>query len=128
VILLRRLFMVLSSVRAREQIALPLLAGAGVFGLAISFGAQSLVRDVISGLFILFENQFGVGDVIRIGEVGRDRRKDDAADRGAARRPRRRAHHPQRRDQAGQQHDALLLARGLEIGVAYREDVDRVME
>jgi moderate conductance mechanosensitive channel len=48
----------------------PLLAGAGIFGLAISFGAQSLVRDIITGLFILFENQFGVGDVIRIGDVG----------------------------------------------------------
>ncbi len=47
----------------------PLLAGAGVVGLAISFGAQSLVKDVISGLFILIENQFGVGDVIRIGNV-----------------------------------------------------------
>ena len=44
----------------------PLLAGAGVVGLAISFGAQSLVKDVISGLFILVENQFGVGDVVRI--------------------------------------------------------------
>jgi moderate conductance mechanosensitive channel len=44
----------------------PLLAGAGVVGLAISFGAQSLVKDVISGLFILIENQFGVGDVVRI--------------------------------------------------------------
>lgn len=47
----------------------PLLAGAGVVGLAISFGAQSLVKDVISGLFILIENQFAVGDVIRIGSV-----------------------------------------------------------
>ncbi len=44
----------------------PLLAGAGVIGLAFSFGAQSLVKDVITGLFMLFENQFGVGDVIRI--------------------------------------------------------------
>jgi small conductance mechanosensitive channel len=44
----------------------PLLAGAGVVGLAISFGAQSLVKDVISGLFILVENQFGVGDVVRL--------------------------------------------------------------
>ena len=44
----------------------PLLAGAGVVGLAISFGAQSLVKDVISGLFILIENQFAVGDVVRI--------------------------------------------------------------
>lgn len=47
----------------------PLLAGAGVVGLAVSFGAQSLVKDIISGLFILFENQFGVGDVIRIKDV-----------------------------------------------------------
>jgi moderate conductance mechanosensitive channel len=44
----------------------PLLAGAGVVGLAISFGAQSLVKDVIAGLFILLENQFGVGDVVRM--------------------------------------------------------------
>jgi moderate conductance mechanosensitive channel len=42
----------------------PILAGAGILGLAISFGAQSLVRDVISGFFILLENQFAVGDVI----------------------------------------------------------------
>lgn len=47
----------------------PLLAGAGVIGLAVSFGAQSLVKDIISGLFILFENQFGVGDVVRIRDV-----------------------------------------------------------
>jgi small conductance mechanosensitive channel len=42
----------------------PLLAGAGIIGLAISFGAQSLVKDFISGFFILFEDQFVVGDVI----------------------------------------------------------------
>lgn len=42
----------------------PLLAGAGIAGLAISFGAQSLVKDVITGFFILMENQFGVGDVV----------------------------------------------------------------
>jgi moderate conductance mechanosensitive channel len=42
----------------------PILAGAGILGLAISFGAQSLVRDIISGFFILLENQFAVGDVI----------------------------------------------------------------
>ena len=42
----------------------PLLAGAGIIGLAISFGAQSLVKDFISGFFILFEDQFAVGDVI----------------------------------------------------------------
>ena len=42
----------------------PILAGAGILGLAVSFGAQSLVKDIISGFFILLENQFAVGDVI----------------------------------------------------------------
>ncbi len=42
----------------------PILAGAGILGLAISFGAQSLVKDVISGFFILLENQFGIGDIV----------------------------------------------------------------
>jgi len=42
----------------------PLLAGAGIVGVALGFGAQTLVRDVIAGLFILAENQFSVGDVI----------------------------------------------------------------
>ncbi len=46
----------------------PILAGAGILGLAVSFGAQSLVKDVISGFFILFENQFAIGDVIRAGD------------------------------------------------------------
>lgn len=45
----------------------PLIAGAGVVGLAIGFGAQNLVRDVITGFFIIFEDQFAVGDVIQVG-------------------------------------------------------------
>ncbi|MEB3750663.1 MULTISPECIES: mechanosensitive ion channel family protein [Geobacillus] len=44
-----------------------LLAGAGVVGLAVGFGAQSLVKDVITGFFIIFEDQFAVGDYVRIG-------------------------------------------------------------
>jgi small conductance mechanosensitive channel len=44
----------------------PLLAGVGVAGLAISFGAQSLVKDIIAGFFILLENQFGVDDIVEI--------------------------------------------------------------
>jgi small-conductance mechanosensitive channel len=44
----------------------PLLAGAGILGLAVSFGAQSLVKDVISGFFYLLEGQFAVGDVIEV--------------------------------------------------------------
>ncbi|HWG84715.1 MAG TPA: mechanosensitive ion channel family protein, partial [Deinococcales bacterium] len=43
-----------------------LLAGVSILGLAVSFGAQSLVKDVITGFFILFEDQYGVGDVIRV--------------------------------------------------------------
>jgi small conductance mechanosensitive channel len=44
----------------------PLVAGAGVAGVALGFGAQSLVKDVISGFFLLMENQFGVGDIINV--------------------------------------------------------------
>ncbi len=44
----------------------PLLASAGVAGVALGFGAQSIVRDTLSGFFILLENQFGVGDVIEL--------------------------------------------------------------
>jgi small conductance mechanosensitive channel len=45
----------------------PLLAGAGVAGLALGFGAQSLVRDFLSGLFMFVEDQYGVGDMIDVG-------------------------------------------------------------
>ncbi|HJU84840.1 MAG TPA: mechanosensitive ion channel family protein [Holophagaceae bacterium] len=44
----------------------PLLAGAGIAGVALGFGAQSLVKDVITGFFLLLENQFGVGDIISV--------------------------------------------------------------
>ena len=46
----------------------PVLASAGIVGLAVGFGAQSIVKDVISGFFILFEDQFGIGDVVKIGD------------------------------------------------------------
>lgn len=46
----------------------PLVAGAGIAGVALGFGAQSLVKDVISGFFLLMENQFGVGDIISVDE------------------------------------------------------------
>jgi small conductance mechanosensitive channel len=48
----------------------PILAAAGIGGLAIGFGAQSLVKDVISGFFLLLENQVRVGDVVNIGGTG----------------------------------------------------------
>ncbi len=46
-----------------------LLAGAGILGLAISFGSQNLVRDIISGIFIVLENQFTLGDQIQISGI-----------------------------------------------------------
>lgn len=46
-----------------------IIAGAGVVGLAVGFGAQNLVRDVITGFFIIFEDQFSVGDYVRINQA-----------------------------------------------------------
>jgi small-conductance mechanosensitive channel len=47
----------------------PALASLGIAGLAISFGAQSLIKDVINGLFILIEDQYGIGDVVKVGGI-----------------------------------------------------------
>lgn len=105
----------------------PLLAGVGVAGLAISFGAQSLVKDVISGFFILMENQFGVGDIIEIDGAG-----------GVVERMTLRV--VMLRDLHGTLHTipngsitrVSNRTRGwarsvIDVGVAYKEDVDRVI-
>jgi small-conductance mechanosensitive channel len=55
--------------RALRLDPIPLLTTASVAGLAIGFGAQKLVKDMISGFFILLENQYGVGDYVTIGAV-----------------------------------------------------------
>lgn len=105
----------------------PLLAGVGVLGLAVSFGAQSLVKDLIAGAFMLVEGQFAVGDVVRV--------KDTA---GMVEKITLRT--TVLRDIQGVVH---IIPNGtvetlsnltkswsravLEIGVAYKEDVDRVM-
>ena len=47
----------------------PLIAGAGIAGIALGFGAQSLVKDFLAGIFIIVEDQFGVGDIIDVGEL-----------------------------------------------------------
>ncbi|HEV8516249.1 MAG TPA: mechanosensitive ion channel family protein [Candidatus Limnocylindrales bacterium] len=60
---------VLMALRTLELDIGPAIAGLGIFGLALGLGAQSLVRDYIAGAFILVENQFSVGDVVRISEV-----------------------------------------------------------
>ena len=48
----------------------PILAGAGIAGLAVGFGAQSLVKDIITGLFMIIENQYRIGDIIKIDDIG----------------------------------------------------------
>jgi moderate conductance mechanosensitive channel len=106
----------------------PLLASVGVFGLAVSFGAQSLVKDLISGAFMLAEGQFAVGDVVKVGDTAGLVEKITLRTLVL-------------RDINGVVHvipngtvDTLSnmtksWSRAvLEIGVAYKEDVDRVME
>jgi small-conductance mechanosensitive channel len=48
----------------------PVLAGFGIAGVAIGFGAQYLIRDLIAGIFIILENQYRVGDVVRVADIG----------------------------------------------------------
>ena len=60
----------LSSILSELGVAVgALVAGAGILGAALGFGAQSLVRDLISGLFIVFEDQYGVGDSVDLGQA-----------------------------------------------------------
>lgn len=105
----------------------PLLAAAGLGGLAIGFGAQSLVKDVITGFFILLENQIRVGDVVEVAGVG-----------GLVEEVKLRT--ITLRDLSGNVH---VVPNGIvdkvknmtkvfsyylfDVGVAYREDVDEVM-
>lgn len=107
----------------------PLLAGAGVVGLAIGFGSQALVKDIITGLFILIEDQIAVGDII---DVGKDHRGTVEAISIRTIRL---------RDQAGIVHTvpfsevtsiknlskefAYAVTR---IAISYSEDIDRVVE
>jgi moderate conductance mechanosensitive channel len=71
----RVLLAVLFVLYALNELGAPVgtfLAGLGILGLAVSFGAQSLVKDLLNGFFILAEGQYGVGDVVRIGELSGD--------------------------------------------------------
>lgn len=47
----------------------PILAGAGIVGLAVSFGAQTLIKDVLAGIFLIIDNQINIGDKVKIGET-----------------------------------------------------------
>ena len=121
---------VLSSLMILSELGLdiaPLLAGAGVLGLAVGFGAQKLVQDVITGVFILIEDQISVGDVINVGDKG------GVVEMVSIRTVR-------LRDFSGTVHtipySAISTVSNLtkefsfyvfQVGVAYRESVDEVM-
>src|SRR4029078_12892848 len=47
----------------------PIIASAGVIGIAVGFGAQSLIKDFLTGVFMVFEDQYGVGDVVYTGQA-----------------------------------------------------------
>lgn len=67
------LYFILQAVIGKEQVftlLAPLFASAGIIGVALGFGAQSLVKDFISGIFIIQRNQYRVGDVIEIEGFG----------------------------------------------------------
>ncbi|MEK6718102.1 MAG: mechanosensitive ion channel family protein [candidate division NC10 bacterium] len=124
------LVLIVAVMMALREIGLditPLIAGAGVAGLAIGFGAQSLIKDIVAGFFILLEDQFHVGDVIQAGGVS-----------GQVERMTLRMTIV--RDLQGTVHfipnGEIKVASNLtkewsravlEIGVGYEEDVDRVM-
>jgi moderate conductance mechanosensitive channel len=106
----------------------PLLAGAGVVGLAIGFGSQTLVKDVITGAFLLFEDAISVGDVVSV--AGTSGLVEGLSIRSI-----------RLRDVAGNVHTIPFSSVGpvtnmtkefsfyvMDIGVAYREDTDHVTE
>ena len=90
----------------------PLLASAGIVGVAVGFGAQTLVKDFLSGIFMILEDQYGVGDLVDTGHGHRRHRRGGRPARDpAARRQRRRLVRPQRRDPAGRQPQPGLVDR-----------------
>jgi len=106
----------------------PILGAAGVVGLAVGFGAQSLVKDYFTGFFILLENQLTRGDVVEIG--GKAGLVEDVTLR-----------YVRLRDYSGNVHyvpnnlitSVTNMSRGfaqsvIDVGVAYREDTDQVVE
>jgi small conductance mechanosensitive channel len=104
---------VVGIVMGLDQIGLditPILAGAGIVGLAVGFGAQNLVRDVINGFFMILENQIRVGDVAVVNGTGG--LVEAISFRTIT-----------LRDLSGTVHIFPM-----EIGVAYKEDTDRVVE
>ena len=68
-------FVVITTILSKFGISVEgIIASAGVVGIAVGFGAQTIVKDIITGFFIIFENQFDVGDYVKINSSGTSRR------------------------------------------------------
>ncbi len=104
----------------------PLIAGAGVAGLAVGFGAQGLIKDIIAGFFILTEDQFHVGDVIQVAGVSGQVEKMNL--RMTIVRDLNGAVHfiPNGEIKVATNLTKEWSRAVLEVGVSYEEDVDRV--
>ena len=90
----------------------PVLTGAGIIGLAVGFGAQTLVKDIISGLFLIAEDQVRIGDAVEINGIGGTVEQINLRTVVLRDHRRRRPHHFERRNpDARQQEQGLLVLR-----------------
>lgn len=105
----------------------PVLAGAGVIGVAIGFGAQSLVKDLVAGLFIILENQYRVGDWVKIADV--DGLVEDVNLRRTVLRDLNGTVHvvPNGEIKISSNFTKEWSRVNLNVSVSYREDLDRVI-
>ena len=104
----------------------PLIAGAGIMGVAIGFGAQYMIRDFLAGLFIMLENQYRVGDVIDIAGIG-GKVEDITLRKTILRDIDGVVHHvPNGEIKVASNKSQEFSRVHLKIGVAYKEDIDRV--
>ena len=104
-----------------------LLAGAGVAGLAVSFAAQNLIRDFIHGFFILLEDQYGVGDIVKVGDLAGVVEKFNLR-LTVLRDLEGKAHFiPNSQIQQVTVFTQEWSRAVVDVGVAYKEDVDRVL-
>ncbi|BDG25666.1 mechanosensitive ion channel protein MscS [Thermus thermophilus] len=104
-----------------------LLAGAGVAGLALSFAAQNLIRDFINGFFILLEDQYGVGDIVKVGDLAGVVEKFNLR-LTVLRDLEGKAHFiPNSQIQQVTVFTQEWSRAVVDVGVAYKEDVDRVL-
>ena len=104
----------------------PLIAGAGIMGVAVGFGAQYMVRDFLAGLFIMLENQYRVGDVIKVAGIG-GKVEDITLRKTVLRDIDGVVHHvPNGEIKVASNKSQEFSRVHLKIGVAYKEDIDRV--